>query len=112
MGRCDAPGDACQKWQLAGVVPVTFGEGHSTLEVLAASTPEYIKIATRLARSSHVAGSRAAVAALVTFADTLGARVIAEGLETSEQVDAMGALGVGIGQGYFLGRPAATAALN
>jgi EAL domain-containing protein (putative c-di-GMP-specific phosphodiesterase class I) len=82
------------------------GEGHSTLEVLAASSPEYIKIAARLARTSHLRGPRAAVAALVTFARSLDARVIAEGLETYDQVNEMCALGVEFGQGYYLGSPA------
>jgi diguanylate cyclase (GGDEF)-like protein len=85
------------------------GEGHSTLEVLAASSPEYIKVAASLAQSSHLPGPRAAIAALVTFARTLQARVIAEGLETSIQVDEMRALGVEFGQGYYLGRPASIA---
>jgi diguanylate cyclase (GGDEF)-like protein len=88
------------------------GEGHSTLEVLAASSPEYIKIAARLARTSHLRGPRAAVAALVTFARSLDARVIAEGLETYDQVNEMCALGVEFGQGYYLGTPALVSPLS
>jgi EAL domain-containing protein (putative c-di-GMP-specific phosphodiesterase class I) len=33
--------------------------------------------------------------------------VIAEGIETSEQLAALGELRAGLGQGYFLGRPSA-----
>jgi len=81
------------------------GEGHSTLEVLAASTPEYIKVARKLVETTYDPGSRAAVSALVAFARTTGSVVIAEGIETDEQAREMRELGVQVGQGYRLGRP-------
>jgi diguanylate cyclase (GGDEF)-like protein/PAS domain S-box-containing protein len=81
------------------------GEGHSTLEVLAASNPEFIKIAHSLTRSVLERGPRAAVRAIVTFADSTGAIVIAEGVADARSAENMGELGVRFGQGYGLGRP-------
>ena len=83
------------------------GEGHSTLEVLAASSPEYIKIARSLTLGAETAGPRAAISALVAFARSANALVIAEGIETMRDADMMVDLGVDMGQGYAFGRPAA-----
>jgi diguanylate cyclase (GGDEF)-like protein len=82
------------------------GEGHSTLEVLATALPEYIKIARSLTMSSDGPGSVAAVQAAVAFARATGTTVIAEGVETAEAARAMAALGVELGQGWFLAPPA------
>lgn len=48
---------------------------------------------------------RAIVASVLTLADHLTLRVIAEGLETSEQVQAVEEMGCRYGQGYFFCRP-------
>jgi diguanylate cyclase (GGDEF)-like protein len=82
------------------------GEGYSTFDALATVMPEFIKIAGKLTRRSCEPGPRAAIEALVTFAASTGAQVIAEGLETEEQVEAVRRLGVGLGQGFVLARPA------
>ena len=50
-------------------------------------------------------GQRALAQALITFAAELGATVVAEGVETRQQVEALTELGVRYGQGYHLGRP-------
>lgn len=84
------------------------GEGHSTLEVLAASAPEYVKIARSLVMAAaSSAGAQAVIQSLVGFARATGALVIAEGLETADDVRRMVDLGVDLGQGYGLGRPEA-----
>jgi diguanylate cyclase (GGDEF)-like protein len=82
------------------------GEGFSTFDALATVTPEFIKVAGKLTRQSHARGPRAAVEALVTFAASTGAQVIAEGLESEDQVARIRALGVTLGQGFVLARPA------
>lgn len=83
------------------------GEGHSTIEVLAAARPEFIKIARTLSSPATAAadGSVAAIAALVTFASATGAMVIAEGLESEDDIELMADLGVTAAQGFALGRP-------
>ena len=82
------------------------GEGHSTLEVLAAASPEYIKIARSLTLGAEAQGPRAAISALVAFARAGNALVIAEGIESMRESDMMAELGVDLGQGYAFGRPA------
>lgn len=49
---------------------------------------------------------RSLVASLVRFASETGAEVLAEGVETADELDAVRTLGVRYAQGYFLGRPA------
>ncbi len=81
------------------------GEGHSTLEVLAAAAPEYIKVARGLMVAASQGGARSAIRALVAFARSSGAEVIAEGIETETERVLMMQLGVELGQGFALGEP-------
>src|ERR1700694_5728568 len=82
------------------------GEGHSTFEVLAAVEPEFIKIARSMVVGAHRPGSRGAIRGLVEYARSTGAPVIAEGIEDGGMTAPMIELGVRVGQGYALGRPA------
>lgn len=82
------------------------GDGHSTLEVLAALDPEYIKVARSLSTSASRPGSRAAIRAAQAFASDSGATLIAEGVETPEVARELLELGIGLGQGNHLGPPA------
>jgi EAL domain-containing protein (putative c-di-GMP-specific phosphodiesterase class I) len=81
------------------------GEGHSTLELLAAANAEYIKIARSLTTTASRSGSRSAIRAAVAFAESSGATLLAEGLETQFAVEQMVDFGVVLGQGWRLGRP-------
>ena len=51
-------------------------------------------------------GRQALVVGMVRFARTAGCRLVAEGIETEDEADALNRLGVEFGQGYLLGRPA------
>jgi len=82
------------------------GEGHSTLEVLAAVRPEFVKVARSLVVEAGNVGSRAAIRAVVAFARESGASVIAEGIELPQTARHMLELGVDLAQGYLFGRPA------
>jgi len=81
------------------------GEGHSTLEVLAVAAPEFIKVARGLMVAAGDSGARSAIRALVAFARSSGAEVIAEGIETEAERVLMMSLGVELGQGFALGEP-------
>ncbi len=81
------------------------GEGHSTLELLAAANPEFIKIARSLTMTAAHSGSRAAIRAVVSFAATSGASVIAEGVENELAARQTRDLGAELGQGWWLARP-------
>ena len=82
------------------------GEGHSTLDLLTAAEPDFIKVAGALGRDVEDAGARAAVRAVVAFAAETGAQVIAEGMQHPALVDQVRDLGVTLGQGFVLGAPA------
>jgi len=81
------------------------GEGHSTLELLVAASPEYIKLARSLTLTAAHSSSRAAIRGAVAFAQTSGATVLAEGVENQLAAWQMAELGVTLGQGWWLGRP-------
>ena len=48
---------------------------------------------------------RSLASALVKFAGEIGAVLIAEGVETSQELELLGELGVGEAQGFLLGKP-------
>ncbi|HWH96069.1 MAG TPA: EAL domain-containing protein [Baekduia sp.] len=83
-----------------------FGTGFSSLSMLKEQPIDGIKI-----DRSFVAGlpadtsSGAIVAAVVGMAHALGRTVTAEGIETSEQLAFLKALGCDLAQGYLLSRP-------
>ena len=81
------------------------GEGHSTLELLAASSSEYLKLGRSLTMTSSRVGSRAAIDATIAFARASGAVIIAEGVENEFVADLMKAAGIRYGQGFGLGKP-------
>ena len=82
-----------------------IGEGHSTLELLAAAVPEFVKVAKSITQGCIERGPRAVIEATVAYARSSGSTVIAEGIEDEATADRLAALGVTAGQGYWLGRP-------
>lgn len=80
------------------------GEGHSTFELLAAAAPEFVKISGPLV-TRRTPAAESAVRGIVAFAAGSKASVIAEGLETGEDVERVLDLGITVGQGWALGRP-------
>ncbi len=86
------------------------GAGHASMRHVAQLAPDYIKVDRSLIHDLHVDhAKRALVRSMVTLEPELGATIIAEGIERAEELRALRALGVPFGQGYLLGRPAATA---
>jgi EAL domain-containing protein (putative c-di-GMP-specific phosphodiesterase class I) len=82
------------------------GAGYSGLETVAALKPAYLKIDIALVRDVHQKKlSQQVVKAILDMGDALGATVIAEGIQSREEVEALRGLGVGWGQGYFYARP-------
>jgi EAL domain-containing protein (putative c-di-GMP-specific phosphodiesterase class I)/CheY-like chemotaxis protein len=83
------------------------GAGFASLRHILRIEPDIIKLDISLTRDVHAhRPQRALAAALVSFADELGMSVIAEGVERQEEQDTLIELGVRLGQGYFMGRPA------
>ncbi|MBU4378989.1 MAG: GGDEF domain-containing protein [Pseudodesulfovibrio sp.] len=83
------------------------GAGYAGLTLIAQLQPEYIKLDKLLIDKIHKDPvKRALVETTVTFADKIGSRIIAEGIETKAQTLCLKDIGVHCGQGYFLARPA------
>jgi EAL domain-containing protein (putative c-di-GMP-specific phosphodiesterase class I)/AmiR/NasT family two-component response regulator len=84
------------------------GAGFASLRHIVRLAPEFIKIDGELTRQVDADRSqRALTKALIAFAGETAATIVAEGLETEDQVAALRELGVTLGQGYRLGRPSA-----
>jgi EAL domain-containing protein (putative c-di-GMP-specific phosphodiesterase class I) len=82
------------------------GAGFASLRHILDVAPDVIKIDIGITRGVDSDPSRAAIAAmLVSFAERMGIRVVAEGVETEAERDTMLALGAVYGQGYLFGRP-------
>lgn len=82
------------------------GAGYSGLQHILRLNPDVIKLDLSLTRG--IDGDprrRALAAALIAFATEIDAVIVAEGIETSAELDALRALGVSCGQGYHLSRP-------
>ena len=84
-----------------------LGAGYSNLKYIADLHPRVVKIDRDLV-SGLADGSRlfTLVTAIVRLCSDLGARVVAEGIETPEELEAVIATGARYGQGYLLARPA------
>lgn len=82
------------------------GAGYSGLQHILKMKPDLIKLDLALTRNIDVDLSRRALtAALVSFARATDSSIIAEGVETAEELAAIKSLGVQKAQGYFLGKP-------
>lgn len=80
------------------------GAGFASLRHIVRLTPEIIKLDIPLTRGIHADRIRRALAsALISFASEVGAAIVAEGVETPEEVDALLALRVRYAQGYLKG---------
>lgn len=84
------------------------GAGVANFNHLVELRPDFVKIDAGLVRGVDSDVSRQAlVAGMLHFAAAAGCEVIAEGIETDEERATLERLGVRLGQGYLLGRPAA-----
>lgn len=82
------------------------GFGNTCLESLILLEPDVIKLDKKyvrgIAQDGHVEKS---LRRTLKVAEDLGAKVIAEGIETEADLDRLREIGVPYGQGYLLGRP-------
>ncbi len=84
-----------------------FGAGHSGLTTLAAMAPHYLKIDKALVCNIHKSPYKQhLIKAIVSFAVNVESNVIAEGIETKEELDALFRLGIRYAQGFLFERPA------
>src|SRR5690606_19909865 len=83
-----------------------LGAGFSNLKYIADLAPDVVKLDRELIAGVSV-GTRQhrLMRSLVRLCEDMGARVVAEGIETVEELRAVMEAGVHYGQGYLLARP-------
>ena len=83
-----------------------FGTGFSSLSYLKRFPVDMLKIDKSFVAGVANRGSDTAIVeAIIALGHALGLKVIAEGVETPDQLTELRALGSELGQGYFFGRP-------
>jgi EAL domain-containing protein (putative c-di-GMP-specific phosphodiesterase class I)/AmiR/NasT family two-component response regulator len=82
------------------------GAGFASLRHILRLEPNLIKLDMSLTRGIDADRAKRALAAgLISFAAEIDAGIVAEGIETEGELEALRGLGVVFGQGYFLARP-------
>ncbi|MFA6698886.1 MAG: EAL domain-containing protein [Thiomicrospira sp.] len=83
-----------------------FGAGHAGLNMLASFVPHLLKIDMELVRDiDKNSVKQVIVESLIQMCKKLRVRVLAEGLETREEVEYFRSLGVTLMQGYYFAKP-------
>lgn|GEM_PF-125316 len=83
-----------------------FGTGHSTLIRLKQCPSDFLKIDQTFIRSLPADLDDLVITrTIVSLGQSLGQRVVAEGIETAEQAALLSHIGCDIGQGFFFSKP-------
>ena len=104
----EVPGMVLDRLHALGVVLMLddFGTGHSSLSHLRRHPVDVVKVdRSFVAGMGTDPGDRALVRGVVSLAHALGKTVVAEGVETAEQLAELRATGCDAAQGYRLSRP-------
>ena len=87
-----------------------FGDGRSSLRLWSELKPEIVKIDKYFTHDLATSGDKLqTMRALLQIAETFGSSLVAEGVETADELRVVRDLGIRFAQGYYLGRPAAQA---
>ena len=82
------------------------GAGHNSLRAVTEVRPHFIKLDMALVRGIDTDKAKnALVNAIIIFAKRIDAKVLAEGIETVDELSTLIELEVDLGQGFLLGRP-------
>lgn len=82
------------------------GSGYASMRHILTTRPDIIKLDISLTRNIDVDPMRRALAkALIAFANGFGGMIVAEGIETESELEALRDLGVQYAQGYVIARP-------
>jgi len=83
------------------------GAGYAGLRHILELRPQYVKLDISLVRHMDTDPARQAmITGMAYFAESVGCALIAEGIETANELTALRLLNVQLGQGFFLARPA------
>jgi EAL domain-containing protein (putative c-di-GMP-specific phosphodiesterase class I) len=84
-----------------------LGAGFSNLKYISDLSPEIVKIDRELVKGlGPKSRGIELVRHIVAMCQAMGAKVVAEGIETKDELTAVQSVGVHFGQGYLLARPA------
>ena len=83
-----------------------FGTGYSSLNMISSLPIDALKLDMRFIREAFkVGGNTHLLEIIIDIADYLSVPVIAEGVETEEQMDTLRSMGCDLVQGYFFSKP-------
>ncbi len=89
------------------------GSGYASFRHILELRPDYIKLDRQLIDGiDHDPAKRALVVALVSFGREVAASIVAEGIETANELATVTRLGVDAAQGYHIGPPQLTGAVS
>ena len=80
-----------------------YGSGYSNLKLLQSLSPDFLKLDSSFLTTEPVPTARSAlIESVVVLARVIGARVIAEGVESEEQMAFLRSVGVDMAQGFYI----------
>lgn len=84
-----------------------FGSGYSSLNMISTLPIDALKMDMNFIRNMHTRGSKnnRIIELMIDIAHYLGVPVVAEGVETQEQVELLRNMGCNIVQGYYFSKP-------
>lgn len=83
-----------------------FGTGFSNLGSIKALLPDFLKIDRSFVQDMESVTIRSSlIPEIIAIGHAVGAKLIAEGIETERQYEMLRGMGVEYGQGYFLSKP-------
>jgi diguanylate cyclase (GGDEF)-like protein len=100
--------EVVQEVRAAGVALALddFGDGRSSLRLWSQLKPEIVKIDKYFTKDISAHGDKLkTIQALQQIASIFGSELVAEGIETAQDLRVLRDLGIHYGQGYFLGHP-------
>jgi diguanylate cyclase (GGDEF)-like protein/PAS domain S-box-containing protein len=90
-----------------------FGTGYSSLSSLRKLPFDTLKVdRSFIAHEGNEPRAEIILNAIIAMGHDLGLAVVAEGIESQEQVNRLGALGCDYGQGFFIGKPITARQVN
>ena len=110
MSNAKAVTEALQKLRNfgVGIALDDFGTGYSSLRYLSRMPLDTVKIDRSFVTGLTTSAEDASIAiAILSLADALNLEVVAEGVETEQQIDWLRAHGCAIAQGYRFSHPVA-----
>jgi EAL domain-containing protein (putative c-di-GMP-specific phosphodiesterase class I) len=84
-----------------------MGSAYAGLQSVAEIQPEFLKVDMSLVRNLHIQPlKKELIATMQRFSESVGIQLIAEGIEQPEELEALIEIGVPMGQGYLISKPA------